>query len=293
LDAWLDAETVTRVLVQALSEQNAERTIGRHVLPGLARVHASLHVAKEHVGDAVPASARTQLDALVTNPRGPRFLWLKGALDRDKLRALITPAIQEMLIGFAGKVAPGGKEAVGAAAGVIGMLGRNTGERLLSFGKSVADNLGVDIEGRMREAARDYSQGATAGLQAAIEKRIRSPEASSLIAGLSRGVLEHVLATPMATILDDLDRLPLGDAVKLAAPILEHNLGRELWRNIVESEVRAVLALEGQRTLRELLQEAGLLELLHEKILERGEPVLRQLFASDGFAQWLDRLLKE
>jgi hypothetical protein len=298
LSAWLDADAVTGLLVEALTANNSARVIERHVLPGLGRVRGALRTANETVGGTLPESARAKIEQLVTQRKGPRFAWLGGALDRDKIRALLAPALQEVFVNFGARMPLGGREsgsgsAASAAAGFVGRLGRGTGERLLNLGKSVADGFGVDIEARLREAARDYSQGAVAGLQRAIATRLATPEAATLIEGLQRSVLEHVLATPVSTILDDLDRLPLADAIKLASPILEHDLARGLWRSIVSAEVHAVLELESARTLRELLEEAGLLTGLRSELLERGDGVARTLFASQEFAAWLERVLDE
>ncbi len=296
LSAFLDVEAVTSLLVSALARGNVERVVERHVLPGLARVRGALARGNERVGDAVPEAARLRIDALVTKRDGPRFAWLRGALDRDKLRALLSPALQEVFVSFAGRVPgvgrePGAASAVGAAAGLVGRLGRGAGERMLNLGKSVADGLGVDIEARLREAARDYSQGAVASLQRAIATRLAAPEAAALIEGLARSVLDQVLKTPISTILDDLDRLPLREAIALSAPIIEHDLARELWRTIVEAEVQAVLVLEGERSVRELLEEAGLLVQVRTHLIERGDATLRPLFASPDFAAWIDRVL--
>lgn len=298
LSAWLDVDGVTGVLVDALSRDNAARVLERHIVPGLSRVHAALRAANERLGDALPADAQAAIDALVTHPRGPRFGWLRGALDRDKLRALLAPALQEMFVSFAARIPLAGRDggaaggAAASVAGLVGSLGRGAGERLRSLGKSVADGLGVDIEAKLRDAARDYSQGAVSGLERAVSARLSTPEGAALVAGLSRSVLQHVLATPLHVILDDLDRLPLADALRVAPPVVAHDLSRELWRAIVREETRAYLALEGQRSLRELLDEAGLLTSIRGLVLTTVEPVARELFASAAFEAWLERLLQ-
>ncbi len=302
LEQCIDTSTVTQILVQALSRENCVREIERHVVPGLGRVHAALREAGERVGDAVPDDARASLEALVRNPKGPRFAWLAGALDRDKLRTLLAPALQEMLVSFAARVPfatqgekgdKAGPSAVGAAAGLLSRVGRGTGERLLNLGKSVADGFGVDLETRLREAARDYSQSATVGLQRAIAARLATPEAETLVSGLAQSVLDHVLRTPMDTILSDLDRLPLAEALRLVPPILEHDLARPLWQAIVRAEVHSFLALEGPRSVRALLEEAGLYEPVRTLLIDRGDSLLAPLFASVEFGAWLDEVLAE
>jgi hypothetical protein len=123
------------------------------------------------VGDAVPDAARAEIEAMASNPRGPRFAWLRGAVSPEALRAVVGPVVQEVLVQFAKNLPIAGKAAASAsgagsgsgsvARGLVGRLSRST-EALVNVGKSVADGLGVDLQAKLQDAARDYSQGATA-----------------------------------------------------------------------------------------------------------------------------------
>ncbi len=310
LAALIDPNELSALYVAALSSENVARVIERHVLPGIERVRGLLRDAGERVGDAVPEPVLARIEALAAKPDGPRAAWMRGALDPAKLRELLAPALAQTLLEFvrdlplAGGLADaasaassggGGREArTGLAAGLVGRLGRevqkNT-ERLVNAGRTVAGGLGVDLERRVQQSARDFSQGAVAGLQRAMRERAASAEGRALLAELSRGVVRHVMATPVETILRDLDQLPLEDAVRLAPATIEHNLARELGRRALEAELRAFLTLEGARSTRELLAEAGLLTRVREQAIERVQTAAAGLFASPAFADWLKRLL--
>jgi hypothetical protein len=284
------------VLVRAVSTENATRVIETHVLPGVARVRATLAKEGTCVGDVLPADAKKTIDALAGNPKGPRLGWLRGALDRDRLHVLIAPAIQEVFVRFISRIAQPGKEsgtggATAAAAQLLGKHGRDTGDRLRCIGKSVAGGHGVDIEAKLRDAARDYSQGAVSVFDESIRRRIATDEGQAIIGELARGVVAHILTTPVTTIADDLDRLSIADVLRVAPSVIAYAVEHEPVRSIFREEVRAALAIEGTRTFREVLEEAGLLETLHAHLVGRGDPVIRELFASKAFADWVDALL--
>jgi hypothetical protein len=303
LDAVLDADSLSEVYVAALSEQNVARAIERHVLPGIARVRALLREAGERLGDAVPGEVTARIEALATKRDGPRGTWMRGALDPALLRELLAPALAQTLLEFvrdlplAGGLAEGGSSGSGRpglTAGLVGRLGREvqkSTERLVNVGRSVAGGLGVDLDRVVQQRAREFSQGAVASIQRALRERFASPEGAALLAQLSRGVVRHVLATPVEVILQDLDRLPLEDAVRLAPATVAHDLSRELGQRALEGEIRAYLAAEGARSLRELLEEAGLLARVRALAVERVHAGAVGLFASPAFADWLERLL--
>ena len=299
---WVDVESLAPILLRALDEANMARALERHVAPGIRRVRAAAGAADERIGSAVPDASRAELLALLTSPHGPRFGWLRGALDPERLRRLLAPAFQELLLQFAGKLSLGGLtggapgQGQGPTAGLVGRLGRRVSkstERLVNVGRSMADGLGVDLEARFKEVARDFSQGAVGGLQQALAARLRSTEGQALLGELTAGALDHILATPIETVLADLDRLPLERALALVPPITAGVLARELGRSCLEGELRAWLELEGQRSLAELLDEAGIGEEARALAVERADAAARELVTSEAFREWLDELLSK
>jgi hypothetical protein len=244
----VDVESLLPIIVEALTRDNVDRAVQRHVIPGIARVREQLADAGETVGDSVPEDVRVRIIELAGKPDGPRFAWMRGALDPSRLRELIAPVLQDTLMQFARNLpvvgGGGGRdgERGGAGGGLVGRLGRevqkSTG-RLVNVGKSMAGGLGVDLEARFQDAAREFSQGAVGGLQRAMRERLQSEQGRRILGALSHSVVDHIMATPVEKILRDLDRLPLEDAVGLAPAIIAHDMGRELIREIIAGEVRA------------------------------------------------------
>jgi len=302
LGQLVDADFVAPLLIDALSEGNVARAVERHVLPGIERVRRQLDDADEKVGDALPEAVRARIVQLASNPSGPRFRWMRGALDAARVRDLLAPVVQETLLQFV-RTVPGMGGASGAdgdegrprGGGLVGRLGRevqkSTG-RLVSMGRSVADGLGVDLDRRIQDTARDFSQGAMAGLQRGLRERMASDAGRQILEGLSTRVAEHVFATPVEDIMRDLDRLPLVAAVELAPATIAHVLSRELGRAALDGEVRAYFELEGRRSLQELLDEAGLLHEVRAHAIERAEASGQSLFAGELFAGWLAAVLE-
>ncbi|HEX3772044.1 MAG TPA: hypothetical protein VHV30_14310, partial [Polyangiaceae bacterium] len=92
------------LILQGLTLENATRATDRHVLPAVARVQERLGKAPETVGDLLSEDATATLRALVASGRGPRFAWLKGAIDPADLQKLIGPIVQQVLTSFVAKM---------------------------------------------------------------------------------------------------------------------------------------------------------------------------------------------
>lgn len=298
LGGFVDVAGLTPLVERALCAPNVERAIERHVLPGFRRVVSELERAGERVGDAVPDAARAEIEAMASNPRGPRFAWLRGAVSPDALRAVVGPVVQEVLVQFARNLPIAGKAAASGsgsgsgsvARGLVGRLSRST-EALVNVGKSVADGLGVDLQAKLQDAARDYSQGATAVVQQAIRTRLQQPEGQAAVERIARQVTAHVLGSKVGDIIKDADRLPLERAFRVAPAILAHNVQREQVQRLIASELTAYLALEGQRSLGELLAEYGLRDPVRGWAMTQVDREARGLFAAPAFAQWFTTVL--
>jgi hypothetical protein len=213
---------------------------------------------------------------------------------------VVGPVVQEVLVQFAKNLPIAGKAAASAsgagsgsgsvARGLVGRLSRST-EALVNVGKSVADGLGVDLQAKLQDAARDYSQGATATVQQAIRTRLQQPEGQAAVERIARQVTAHVLGSKVGDIIQDADRLPLERAFRVAPAIIAHNVQREQVQRLIASELNTYLALEGQHSLGELLAEYGLRDPVRGWAIAQIDREARGLFAAPAFAQWLTTLL--
>lgn len=293
------------LIYQALTRENAARIAERHVLPAIDRIDAALSARPERLRDAMPEQAQDALRAVVRSGKGPRFKWLRGAIDPDDIRQLVAPVVQQVLIrfttklpipGLGGSAGGGGGNAGGGLGGLVGMIGKQVQRgagQLADVGKSVIGGLGGELERRMQQMARDFTQTAITDFRSALEARMKSDEGRKIVLRIRDRVVEHILAAKLQEISQDLMHLPKPDIAAIVADELDY-LPKQAWfREILEAEVAAVLAAIGERSLRELLEEAGLLEEARALTLRAAAPAVRALAASDAFGAWLDRLLEQ
>jgi len=298
-----DRELLTIVL-SALTRENTARVAELHVLPATARVGARLEAADHKLRDLLPDAARDELVRIIASGKGPRFGWLKGALDPADLRELFAPVVQQVLVQFTSKLPiPGmggggssGGSAGGALGGFVGMLGKQVQKSASQFaevGKSVMGGLGSELERRMQALARDFSHTAMGELRSAVSDRLKSAEGQAILMRMRDRAIEHVLDAKLADVTRDMLHLPIEELSKLAPEVVVHQREQTLLSALLEAELQAALSVIGQRSLLELLTEAGLYESTRDLVLRIVDPGAKALFASDKFGDWLGRLLDE
>ena len=287
-------------LLLALTADNAERVAERHAVPAFARVGAQLSAAEERIRDLLPAESRQAIEAIIASGKGPRFGWLKGVIDPADLRELFAPVVQQVLMQFTSKLpipglgGAGGGPAAGALGGLVGMLGKQVQKSASQFaevGKSVMGGIGSELERRMHALARDFSQTAMGEFRSAVEDRLKSAEGKAILIRMRDRAVKHVFDTKIGDISKDMLHLPADDIAKVIPKVVAFQSGQSLLHAVLAGEISAALAAIGHRPLRELVEEAGLLDVSREMTLRIVDDGARTLFASAPFGDWLGRLL--
>jgi hypothetical protein len=85
--------------------------------------------------------------------------------------------------------------------------------------------------------------------------------------------------------------LPIDRVLELVPDLVSHAARSGFVLEIVERELNAYLAVEGDRTLGTLLTELGVLDDARALLVARGDRLVRTLAAQAAFADWLSRLL--
>jgi hypothetical protein len=106
---------------------------------------------------------------------------------------------------------------------------------------------------------------------------------------ISRQVTDHVLVTKVAEIHVDASRIPMNDILRIAPSIISHSAPRAFVEKMVRAEIDAFLALEGDRPLRDVLEELGILDEARAAVVRRASNVARGFFASPAFGAWFGR----
>ena len=303
LSTWIDPEDILEVLAASFTGPNTAMTIERHLRPGWDRHVERCQDNGETLGNCVPDDVRQRIVRLITSTPPPRARWADDAIDPKLVRELLAPVIQDFLLGFARRLpipGIGGREDEGASRSATGFGLRDRfkqsvekrTERFVEAGKSVLGGLGAEVERQIQAAARDFSETAQRDLKDSLLKRLESPEGRSLLNRIATQVVDCALDTPLAEMNVDVEALPLDDIWALVPAIVEHNNGRDPIVDAIRDELVAVLEVDGERSLRELLTEAGTLDVTVAKALENAEAPARALFASRAFEDWVGALLE-
>lgn len=301
LGALVDVDETVNLIVSAAAGPNVQRAVTRHVQPSRDRLVAHWKKTRERPADLLGADLRLRVERLVASSPTPRAAWAKNAVDPSLVRQLFAPIVQDTLMSFARKLplpgiggdsgGGGGSSMLGGIAGRFKAEVKNRAESFAEKGKSLLGGLGAQVEAQIQGVARDFSQGATNEIRGAIEARLKSPEGVEIAAKIRMQALKRLLETPMIELWKDMEYQPLAEIDALSAPIAEYNRVRGPVQELLEGEVRAMLALEGERTLRELLDENGLLDEVTRILLERFSSQTRALVSSAGFVTWVGALL--
>jgi hypothetical protein len=99
------------------------------------------------------------------------------------------------------------------------------------------------------------------------------------------------MKTRLSAIHQDYGAVPVEDVLAAVPGIVGHARTRPFIAQIVEREVAAFLAVDGQRTVKELLVELGIHDVARATAIAHVEKLAQGLAETDAFAEWVGRLL--
>lgn len=292
----VDAAALTEITMAAVTGANAKWLVEKHVGPSVARHRARAEASREVIGDTLPLDARKKLEDVIAKVEAPDGDWFREALDRDLLRKLFAPVLQSTLLGFARRLPllsfGSGTGKASAIAGKIKNAVAERAEKLADAGKRAMGGIGREMDERLESVAKEFSEQAEKDYRDALNERVASEEGREIVEQIRRKAFRHLLGVEVGVVMKELATLPNDELTALIAPIVDHNAKRAANQKALKAEVAAVLAEEGSKTLRELLTERGLIDVVSKTLRERTDAWAVQLFATDEFAAWMRRVLE-
>lgn len=298
----VDLQDLHALVLTALTRDNLARIMSLHVETAWLRYSQHVPSSEARVGDLVSDAARQKLFALAEVLRVPRVKWLRGCVDPALVRRLLGPVWVQMLLNFTRRFPLPGMSAPPAAApaaaqtrGFASLLGRSMTQqagRFVEAGRSMMEGLGIDVEKKLLTAAREWSDGALVVWSEAMRERLESDEGRALFAQIVASFIDHVLRTEFRELQLDAAELPIDRVHDLIPDLVAHAAHSGYVREIVQRELNAYLALEGERSVGELMKELGILEEARALLTAQGDAWIRTLSASHDFSVWLAKLLR-
>ncbi len=299
----VDLEQLRAAVLAGFTSDNLRRVVDRHAAPAFERYTRVVATHAARVGLLVSPLAHQKLHAAVRAFRLPRARWADNSLDPALVKQLLRPVWTQVLLNFAKRlpipgVAAAGSRSPGAAPGggkVTGFIARSVhqgAEKLIDRGRSAMGGIGAEVERRLAAAARDFSDTAAQAFRASLLERLQSDEGRELLGQVLAGFVDHVLRTRFADLQADVDVLPVAEIFDLVPDLLAFAARSGFVQEIVERELTEWLATQGDRSIRELLEEYGLLAELRPVLIRRVDAVTAGLLSSPAFATWLTTLLR-
>lgn len=294
LAALIDLPRSASLVLAALSSGAPELVLEEHATPGWFRQLERADAAGELVDAFLPEETWLKLEQHLQHLQFPRGTWLKGLVEPNLLKELLAPVIQDTLTNFAkrmpGVSLGGGLAAAGGSAlgGLAGRLKKQVGDSakgIADVGRSVVGGL----EGRLQKTIADFSRTAQDEFRAALLDRLASPDGRRILGAMRSHALKQAREVNVAEVMRDLEgsRALLAE---LAPEALAHNARREEVTHAVLLEVEALLEAEGDRPVRELLDELGQLEPVREALAARVAEIARRLLSRQDVLQFLAEL---
>lgn len=293
LSRYLDdaaIETLVTIIAAAVTEPNAKRVIDDHVHPGLDRQIARSTKNRETLGDLLPPGGEATLLAILEKTRLPRAEWAAGAVDAGLVRKLVSPVIQDTLLRFAKRLPIPGLGGEGSSMPDplgLGKKLRDAKNPLSGMGKGLMGGM----DKKLQSVARDFAESATTDMREALVERLRSDEGKALLSQIRAHASKHLLAVPLATVLSEVNTLPRADIEAFVPALVTHNVGRTQLHDAVRAELRAVLGVEGDRPLREVLETYGLLAEVKRELPPVLTKVAAEVLSDAPMLEWIERVL--
>ena len=217
LSDWVVAEEVAEHLFLAMSQDNAERFVTRHGRPMGERLRSRWERNGEKVGDLMTPATAKRLEAIIASEGFPQARWARGAIDPASLRKLLAPVLQELLLSFARKISLPGRDEPeeddepedtggGSLFGLRNRLKESVSRRVKKVagaGRTVLDGLGVNVEERLRNTAREFSESASTTMRTTLAERLKSETGRKIVASMRVQLFQRLLTTTFAALGSD------------------------------------------------------------------------------------------
>lgn len=280
----VDVDRLFAAVDETVTESRVSRFHERFVAPARERLLSRAHASEIVLGAWLPDHARTKIADLLGAPMPIPKQLIDEAVTNEKVRDQIRDMLRDTLMNFVSKVT-GGAQGGGGGSGLMGAIG--FGARAFgAAGKSLLGGLGEELQKQMQERAREFVDGAVAGVQDRIARRLADPKTAEDLGKRRKKGFLQLLEKTEAEAARVIDRAPHAEIDALVASIVVHNVKRKELRDAVKAELEVVLAELQKETIGGLLDEAGAREIARLALHRHGLPLLRDMCKTPAFEAW-------
>lgn len=280
---FLSTEQIMEVVEEGCKPERVQHFRERFVAPRRRRIIELAKNSQIKLAAWLPESARDEIAAMLGQPAPLPKRWVEDAVASERVREEVKAMLHDTLTGFITKATAGLGEATPPAVG--GAIGRFT-KNFAAASKGLLGGLGETIQKQLQERVRDFVDGSVAAIQRRIADKLTSEETSALLGKRRRETFLKALTWEESKVGRWMEKQPRERIEAMIPVIVQHNAARTELRDTVRGEVTEVLAELEKQTIGELLDELGLRTWARDGSAKAGVSLLRDFFATEGFASW-------
>jgi hypothetical protein len=252
--------------------------------------------SKELSGDSrrlkqlVPAELKAVLLELAGRPYSPDKRLVLTLLDRPQMRELIRGLLLSTVLDFARRASAPVAGVAKGLGGLVKIAAETAKSRTGSLGALVGA-AGEVVEKQLERRASDFVDAALGGVFGELADAVSDPKRASEAAELRTEALEGALELTLPQLSRELINLDLPGGAKTLRDGLERWVGSDGAMKVIRGACDRLAQREGGRTLREVLEEAGQLQVVRTLGRQTLEDRMREVVTSEAFADWLKETL--
>lgn len=282
VSTFIEPAQVLAHVDRALEESLTETALRQHVRPFLDRELARARSRDDRVGDWLTAEALAELRSLAARPVHLKRSFLEGLVKQEAVAHLVRSVVEETLDRFLQTLKPGG-----SGGGVLGAMGRGAVGLASGFGKGILGGLGAQMEAQLKSAASAFIASSMNVVMDRVVTILASPETGARLGRMNMAGFDEAMKQKTHKVLAQALKLPIDDLLDVVPGLLAHNLARPEIRAGILEELEAFLAIEGARTLREILEASKGLDAWRAEVIVRAVPLVHKFAVTEEFRAWL------
>lgn len=271
-------ERVLEHAERALQPEVVERWVRDHLRPSLDRERTRAHRRGDRVRDWLTPESIAELRSIVARPVRLKRDFLEGVVKQDAVRHMLRGIIEETLQRFVQMLKPSG-----SGGGLVGAVGRSA----FGLAGGLLGGIGDKIEQTLPRLVATFLESSMNAMLERVVALASTPEAAANLGKAALNAFDGALGQKTGAVADAAHRAPLDDLLALLPEIVAHNIARPEVRAGLLEEVHAALAVEGERPIRALLDEAGTTTLWRSELIATGAPLVNEWSASAPFRAWI------
>ncbi|MBT6176749.1 MAG: hypothetical protein HOI23_05840 [Deltaproteobacteria bacterium] len=294
----VDFDAVADDILDVMAGDGPGILLDRHAETFLEFERARVTETGETLGDAVPQvivdGIEERMNRRMTLPKG----FGRDIVDPAFIRNLVTGSLTETLENFLTKLPIiGGNDdkssgSSSGSGGLFGSIARKGAKRLQDAGSALS-GIGAGLQETLKGQARDFAAQSADRLKQGIVDGFNSKDSRGALKAMRKRALDAVLNLKQSDIHVMLDDPNLETQILWAKEFLKHNLARPEIRAALKEQIVAGLKRDEDRTIADILKDAGLDKIAQERVRAHFLPQVGQLASSSAFGDWLNNVLTQ